>query len=227
AQAHELDVADIETMMQYAQALYFVQAGDLKGQPRILLEEIIEKVPDHTEALNLMAAGAYQQEDYVVAADYWQRALNAYPYEDENKEALREALATAQKQLQQANNVVQQEDSAVQLDVRVQIADAVSALVVPEDTVYLYAKAVDGPPMPLAVVQMQVKDLPQIASLDDSLAMMPAARLSQFAQVVIYARVAKAGQAEAQSGDLIGQSVVVNVAEANERIEIIIDSVVT
>jgi cytochrome c-type biogenesis protein CcmH len=89
---------------------------------------------------------------------------------------------------------------------RVELSAALAAKASPEDTVFIFARPAEGSRMPLAILKKRVRDLPADFTLDDSMAMSPAARLSGAAAVVVGARVSKSGQAMPQPGDLEGQS---------------------
>ena len=74
------------------------------------------------------------------------------------------------------------------------------------DTLFVFARETNGPPMPVAIMRATKKDLPFTFRLDDSNSMMPSRTLSSVAMVVIVARLSKSGQAMPQSGDLEGIS---------------------
>jgi cytochrome c-type biogenesis protein CcmH len=94
--------------------------------------------------------------------------------------------------------------AGARIQVSVSLAPALSAKADPADTVFVFARAASGPPMPLAVQRIKVADLPATVTLDDSLAIVPSLRLSAFPQVVVGARVSKGGQAAPSPGDLEG-----------------------
>ena len=74
------------------------------------------------------------------------------------------------------------------------------------DTLFVFAREMSGPPMPVAIVRATKKDLPFTFQLDDSTSLMPSRKLSGAGTVVIVARLSKSGQAMPQSGDLEGTS---------------------
>jgi hypothetical protein len=114
--------------------------------------------------------------------------------------------------------------SAVSVAGTISLDPTLTGRVSPDDTVYVFARAAEGPRMPLAIIRKQVKDLPLTFSLDDSMAMNPNMKLSNFSEVVVGARISKTGNAMPQSGDLKGSSSVIKLGSRD--LKIIIDSAV-
>jgi cytochrome c-type biogenesis protein CcmH len=106
---------------------------------------------------------------------------------------------------------------------RVELAAAIKAKASPDDVVFIFARAVDGPRMPLAALRARAADLPMDFSLDDSHAVMPSNTLSSAQQVRIEVRVSKTGQAAPGKGDLTGKSAVVKPGA--KGVKIIVDQV--
>ena len=107
----------------------------------------------------------------------------------------------------------------------VMLGGTVASKANPEDTVFIFARAADGPRMPLAIVRKQVKDLPFNFKLDDALAMNASMKLSNFGRVVVGARVSKTGNAMSQPGDLEGFSQEIR-SNATDGIQVVINSAV-
>ncbi len=120
--------------------------------------------------------------------------------------------------------VIQQAANGAAIELTVRISPQLKDKAKPDDWVFIYARALSGPPMPLAAVRKQVRDLPLTITLDDSMAMLPQLRLSSFDQVMVGARVSMTGNARAQPGDLQGQVSPVTPGQPGP-VTVIIDSV--
>ena len=107
----------------------------------------------------------------------------------------------------------------------VTITPALAKKVSPTDTLFIYAQAIQGPRAPLAIIRLQAKDLPASFSLNDSMAMAPAFKLSNFKEVNLMARVSKSGKAVPARGDLKGMVKGVKVGSSKE-IHVLINEVV-
>ena len=104
--------------------------------------------------------------------------------------------------------------SAASITGEVRISPDLVSQVSPDDTVFVFARAVSGPRMPLAVVRKQVRDLPFSFTLDDSMAMMPQMKLSNFPQVSVSARISRSGNAMPQAGDLVSEAIVADTGSS-------------
>jgi cytochrome c-type biogenesis protein CcmH len=109
--------------------------------------------------------------------------------------------------------------------VHVALDPALAGNINPDDTVFIFARAVDGPRMPLAVARHQARELPLTVMLDDSMSMSQALKLSGFNKVTVGARISKSGNAMPQSGDLLGLRTPVTTTNT-ARHDIIIDSII-
>jgi len=116
-----------------------------------------------------------------------------------------DAPTPAASPVQAATSAPQTAPPGAKLTVSVALDPALAAQTTRDASVFIYAKAVAGPPMPLAAQRVRVADLPVTLTLDDAMAMMPQMRLSAFPQVTVGARISRGGQAMPQSGDLEGE----------------------
>lgn len=114
------------------------------------------------------------------------------------------------------------ENEGAHIAVHVQLAPALRAKVRPGDTLFVFARAVGGPPMPLAIARLQASALPTTVMLTDGMGMTPNLRLSSFKQVNITARISHSGQAMPATGDLDGSVGPVPV-HADKPVDIVID----
>ena len=229
ARAHRLAGDHADLLTDYADALVMANGRKFTDQAGALLLKALETEPGNVKALWLAGQWKNQQGEYADAVRYWQRAAEQLPADDENTLVLARQIREAREHLAPGAVVEaptpSQEAVAADKTITVSVTlDAqIAASASPEDTVFIFARAVSGPRMPLAIVRKQVSDLPITVTLDDSSAMMPSMKLSNFDAVALGARISKSGTATPQSGDL--QGLVAPVVPGSEQaIELNIDS---
>jgi len=211
--AEKLAPRNPEILVEYAEALALNRAGNLEGEPTRLLERALQIAPDDQKALTLSGTAAFGRKDYAAAVRYWERLKAGVPSNSELGRALSsgiaEAKARAGGKAPEANQLSRRADGAKTVSGEVRLSPALAANAAPDDAVFVFARAAQGPRMPLAVLRKRVKDLPLHFELDDSMAMTPGRELSSVEHVVVGARVSKSGSATPASGDLEGASQVV------------------
>ncbi|WBG62941.1 c-type cytochrome biogenesis protein CcmI [Pseudomonas citronellolis] len=209
-----------EVLGQWAQALYFANGKKMAGAAQALADEALKQNPEEVTTLGLMGIAAFEDQRYADAAGYWQRLVAALPADDPSRAAIQSGIERARQHLAERGEKLPEAPAAaatagVTLKVRVDLSDAVKGQVKPDDSVFVFARAVNGPPMPLAVKRLKVADLPDEVSLSDADAMMPQLKLSAFPQVELVARVSRAGNAI--SGEWIGRSQPLSTAGAGDQ----------
>ena len=202
-----------------------------------LLNKALELNANNTTALALSGSAAMERGDYATAITSWQTLIEqlepgspeiqAYRGGIKQASVLLAAQPGGKEKLAQLSSGKTPEkeaaNSAAAITGKVSLSPALAGKVAPTDTVFILARAAQGPKMPLAVLRKQVRDLPLKFTLDDSMAMQPQLKLSGFEQVVVVARVSKSGTPMAQPGDL--QGLTGTVKPGVKGLNIVIDSV--
>ncbi|WAJ36032.1 c-type cytochrome biogenesis protein CcmI [Pseudomonas sp. GOM7] len=196
-----------ELLGQWAQALYFANGKQWNAQLQALTDEALKADAEEVTSLGLLGIAAYESQRYADAVRYWERLVAVLPEQDPSRAAIASGIERARQQMgegEQASAAAAEPAAKVQaLEVAVSLAPQVQAQVKPDDAVFIFARALSGPPMPLAVKRLKVSDLPAQVSLSDVDAMMPELKLSRFQQVQLVARVSRAGNAT--QGEWTGQ----------------------
>jgi len=215
AYAHAVErlPGDAQVLADYADALAMAQGRRLQGEPEKIIARALQVDPDNVKALALAGTVAFDKQDYATAVAHWERILRLVPQDSELAQSVRASVAPRERITAAGNNAI----SGV-----VRLAPEFAAKVAPTDTVFIFARAADGPRMPLAIMRKQARELPATFTLDDSMAMTPDTKLSNFPRVVVGARISKAANATPQPGDLQGVSSPVTGAATG--ITVVIDS---
>jgi len=223
---------DPAVLADWADALAMKQQT-LQGEPTQLIARALAIDPRNQKALALSASAALERKDYDAAVAEWQKLQAQFaPASAEAKEiATMIAEATAAKRgepvatssASSSARSAQANTASATVRVHVSLDPKLRDRVAADDALFVYARAVGGSRMPLAVIRTKANALPQTFTLDDSMAMSPTARLSSAADVIVEARVSRSGNATPGSGDLRGTSKEVKPGSA--EVSIVIDGV--
>jgi cytochrome c-type biogenesis protein CcmH len=244
--AAELEPGNASILTNYAEATGLAAQGNLDGEPTRLLARALDADPSHGKALALSGGAAYGRGDYQGAIEYWQRLLLLSGDDKELSTALMTGIAEARARLgDDAGNARaearpgddtgtaaaqpgfdQNTGEAAPLGSKragsirgvVSLSPQMSASANSGDTVFVFVRAAEGPRMPLAVARVKVEELPYDFHLDDSMAMVPDRKISDFSQVVVGARISGSGVATRSSGDLEGFSEPVEPVSSGIRV---------
>ncbi len=220
--ALELTPDDPQLLADYADALGVVNGNSLDGKPEEMVNRALKIDPHHVKSLLLGATIAFNHKDYKTAILYWERLQSDLPAGSDLlpdiQASLKEASAISGIKLNPPPVKIAVDSKGISGTVR--LAPSLADKLDPNSTLFVFARATQGPPIPLAIVRASAKDLPYSFHLDDSMALMTDHKLSQANEVVLVARLSKSGDAKSQGGDLQGITGVIRPDVGNVDIEI-------
>lgn len=219
---------DAMLLADYADALAIKNNRSLAGEPMKMVERALKIDGKNLKALSLAGTNAFEKKDYAGAVKYWSAVVKIGPASNPLVEQVLPSLAEARElaglppdpSLSKPPGPVGPGAAGKTVAGVVSLAPALAKEARPDDTVFIFARAAEGSPMPVAILRKKVKDLPIQFTLDDTMAMSPTAVLSDAGFVTVGARVSKSGNAMPEKGDFAGQSGRVAVGSGNLVIEI-------
>jgi cytochrome c-type biogenesis protein CcmH len=221
AKAAERLPGDADVLADWADAVAMAQGRKLAGKPAEIAQRALALDPAHPKALALAASAAMERKDDKAAIAYWNRLLAVLPPGSDYANDVRGTIAQLGGAAAPAAAPPQAPAAtSARVSGRVAIAPELAARVPPQATLFVYARAAQGPRMPLAILRASARDLPLDFALDDSMAMAAGATLSSASAIVVEARVSASGMATPSSGDLAGESPVVAPGANNLSITI-------
>ncbi len=217
AKAVALDGGNGDLLADYADVMITASGGQFSDKVGDLLQKALSLEPENVKAQWLMGHWQFQHGKYQEALDLWQKTAARVPPGGSDAEVINQQIRMAQEKLgiepttpvaaasapaDTSDGQAAAGPASVQVDV--ELDPSLKAKIDPNDTLFIFARAQQGPRMPLAIVRKQASALPVSVTLDDSQSMSPAMKLSSFDEVVVGARISKTGQAMPASGDLQG-----------------------
>jgi len=234
---------DPQVLLRYADAVAMTEGGSLTGTAKPIVEKVVKLMPNNPTVLWMAGTAENQQGNYAKALAFWYKL---YPLVSQNAQAqaelaglikkaeaqlpaaelaqLKKTAPTQAATMQSSAGTTQAPGGAAEIVVSIELDPALKDKVKSTDTLFVFAKAMQGPPMPLAAVKKTAAALPLTVTLNDAMAMMPQMKLSSFEQVKISAVISKSGQPGTQSGDLFAEVLSVKV-KAQEKIKLVINKI--
>jgi len=221
--ANELAPGDASLIADLADIVGMAQNKRLAGEPARLVQQALDIDPRHAKTLALAGSVAFEAKDYAAARGYWERLLAVLPPGSPMLASVRVNIAQVtsleggDKAVARAAPTSTAKPAAAPLTGTVELSPALAHRVAAGDTLFVFARAAEGPRLPLAIVRASAS-LPFAFTLDDSMAMSPQLKLSSFSHVVVGARISRSGNATPQTGDLVGQSTALPPGAPNVRV---------
>ena len=227
ARVVELHAMSSQSWADYADVLGSLAGGSLSGDASTAIDNALRLDPNNPKALWLRASQAHEQHHFSEALTWWRRLRSVLPPGSPDTQIIdaniaeAEALANGTPRAAPAAGSPASAAASAQVSGTVSLDARFSSRVPPDATLFIYANAADAPGPPLAVLRLTAHTWPVSFRLDDSQAMLPARRLSQFDKVIVEARISRTGQATPAAGDLYVRSPVVHPAPG-EKLALVI-----
>jgi len=237
AHLEKLMPPNADLLADHADSLAMAQNKSLFGEPEKMVERALALDPNHVKALALSGGVAFERKDYRRAIAQWKKLQPLVTQDTDMAQSVASSIAEAEQLAGMAPSAMPaapkadtapvnagknaaSANGAGEVSGTVELDPALRAKVSDSDTVFIFARAANGPRFPLAVLRKQVKDLPVQFTLDDSMSMMPDAKLSGFPLLIVGARISKTGSATPSPGDLEGVIEQVKVGAKGLKIHI-------
>ncbi len=217
-------------LAQLGQSMFFANNRKLDSATESILVESLKLNPQENIALGLLGVANYDRKDYLKAVDYWQRLMAQMPANNPNAIAISGGIEKAKSLMTEAQKAqllakeTESERNKASITVTVNLADNIRQKIPKNADLFILAKAKNGPPIPLAVKRLNNSEWPVTVTLDDSMAMMPSLKLSNFKDVVITARISTNGVANRKKGDIEGSAEA--LVSMNTKSQVLINTIV-
>ena len=196
-----------------AQALFIGAQGRMTPEVREAIEKARAHNPDEVNALSLLGISSFQAGSYREAVGYWERILEVAP-DHPQAGSVRQGIVRAYNELGEPvpqellapADVAANAAADANITTQVQLSEQAASDVTEEDVVFVYARAMDGPPRPLSIARLHVGDLPTDVTLDGTMGMTEEDGIRPGQEIMLVARVSRDGNATPQPGDWEGQA---------------------
>lgn len=214
---------DASLASYYAEALFLLDQQRFSPRVTLAVEQALKLNPNNVLMLELTGMKAYRAGDTNTALSLFRRALSGA--KDERAVLLQQAIVrlggdSSGEASGESGGELSDANTGRSLKVLVELAEGVDSPA--NATVYVYARAFQGPPMPLAVERLTVSALPALVTLTAAQAMMQGMSLDDVDKVQLVARISESGIANASPDDYEVVSMLIDMTQEQSVIKLVI-----
>ncbi len=198
---------NMQALVSYSQVLLLEGSDENMTRAAGMLSKVLQAQPNNLDAISLLALIAFERKDWIQAKAAFEVLLASMGESDTRYAMISERISEIDGQIAQQSELNSHEQHVVQgIQVTVKIDEQLADKQPSNGILFVFAKASEGSPMPLAVVKLTDYSFPITVELSDSNAMMAGLNLSSASEIVISARISNDDSVMPSTGELEGHS---------------------
>lgn len=217
---------NMQALVSYSQVLLLEGSDENMTRAAGMLSKVLQAQPNNLDAISLLALIAFERKDWIQAKAAFEVLLASMDESDTRYAMISERISEIDGQIAQQSELNSHEKHVVQgIQVTVKIDEQLEDKQPSNGILFVFAKASEGSPMPLAVVKLTDYSFPITVELSDANAMMAGLNLSSANEIVISARISNDDSVMPSTGELEGHSEVLN-REDVRQVQLNIDTLI-
>ncbi len=222
----QINPEHLGVLVSYSQVLLLEGSEANMTRAAGMLSRVLKNEPTNIDAISLLALIAYERHDWTQAKAAFEVLLSTMGPDDSRYTMVEQRIADIEQKIAEQSSTITpvanaaqktsaDDDSAIM--VTVELSPTLDDKLPENGTLFVFAKAANGPPMPLAVVKLTQFSFPLKVQLSDSNSMVDGLTLSTTEQIIITARVSNDGSVMPSTGELEGSSEVLERANITQH----------
>jgi len=223
--ALQLSPNDSDIKLALAQTLPRLDTDFANKEADMMMQQVLASNPNNEKALLALGFNAFEKANYALAISSWEKVIAQRPANSKAVKLLQRSIATAKIKMKQLTNMEpssakgkMQATAQGSVQVLLSMGDELKKELNGNESIFVFAKALTGPPMPLAVKRYRASDLPVTLTLSDDNAMRPELKMSQFTNIYISAKLSKTGNVLSKEGDIVVKSKPIKAPYKNQKV---------
>lgn len=194
-----------QVLISYSQILLLEGSEANMTRAAGMLSKVLNAEPTNLDAISLLALIAYERKDWPQAKAAFEVLLASMEKNDSRYGLISQRIADIELQMQSEGSVMPV-TKANSIAVTINVASELINKLPEKGTLFVFAKAANGSPMPIAAVKLTSYSFPVTVELNDSTAMVEGMNLSSAEDIIISARISLDDSVMPSSGELEGHS---------------------